>query len=142
MTIPRAATAGAAEGAPVEAIEEAKFGADAIDTRENDLAEATDETVLTAGVAGVAADMETDSNSRVETGVLIAGHKDKGLTFDELGRLKRLNVALEEQKRGLRTAWDAAMVDVENGFVFTELETLMVVAKDAVDRVIKTSERS
>ena len=126
----------------MEAIEEAKFGADAIDTRENDLAEATDETVLTAGVAGVAADMETDSNSRVETGVLIAGHKDKGLTFDELGRLKRLNVALEEQKRGLRTAWDAAMVDVENGFVFTELETLMVVAKDAVDRVIKTSERS
>ena len=126
----------------MEAIEEAKFGADPIDTRENDLAEATDETVLTAGVAGVAADMETDSNSRVETGVLIAGHKDKGLTFDELGRLKRLNVALEEQKRGLRTAWDAAMVDVENGFVFTELETLMVVAKDAVDRVIKTSERS
>ena len=138
VTIPRAPAAGAAEGDQVEAVEEAKFGADALDTRVNDLAEAREETGQTAGVAGAAADMETsgigaDSDRRVETGVLIAGHRDEGLTFHKLGRLKRLNVALEEQKKGMRTAWDNAMVDVENGLVFTELETLVVVAKDAVD---------
>ena len=51
-----------------------------------------------AGIAGAAADMETsgigaDSDSRVETNVLIAGHRDEGLTFNKLGRLKTLNVA-------------------------------------------------
>ena len=33
----------------------------------------------------------------IDTGVLITGCRDEGLTFDELGRLKRLNVALEPE---------------------------------------------
>ena len=82
-----------------------------------------------------------DSDSRVETNVLIAGHRDEGLTFNKLGRLKTLNVAQEEQKSCMRLDWDDAMVDVKNGLVFMESETLVVVAKDAVDRVFKTSER-
>ena len=69
------------------------------------------------------------------------GRREKDLTLEELGGLRRLEEALEGQKGLMRTAWDGAMVSVENTLVFTELETLMVVARDPIDRVIKTSVR-
>ena len=69
------------------------------------------------------------------------GCREKDLTLGELGRLRRLEEAMEGQKGLMRTAWDGAMVSVENALVFTELEMLMVVARDAIGRVIKTSVR-
>ena len=96
-----------------------------------------------AGGAATVADMRSEivPDDRIETVALRARHKGGGLTFDKLEGLRRLRVALREQKGCMRTSWDDVMANVENGLVFTELETLMAVAGDAVDRVIRTSER-
>ena len=40
------------------------------------------------------------------------------------------------------TAWNSAMVWVDNELVFTRLNTLMAVAKDATDRVIEATSRA
>ena len=69
-------------------------------------------------------------------------HGGDSLTFDELKVLRRLEEAFGEQKGRMRTAWDQdAMFSVKNELVFTELVSLMMVAKDAIDRVIGTSVR-
>jgi hypothetical protein len=96
-----------------------------------------------AGSAATVADMTSEivPDDRIETVALCARHKGGNLTFDKLEGLRRLRVALREQKGCMRTAWDDVMANVENGLVFAELETLVAVAGDAVDRVIKTSER-
>ena len=47
----------------------------------------------------------------------------------------------DEQKGHMRKAWDDAMVSVKNELVFTELDTLVMVAKKVVDRVIGTAVR-
>ena len=126
-----------------KAADEAQSGTDAIDTGRDGLAEDTKGTGPAAKVAATAADMKSEMvpDDRMETVALCAGHRGEGLTFDELEGLRRLRVALMEQRGCMRAAWDEVMVSVENGLVFTELETLMVVARDAVNRVIKTSER-
>ena len=62
-----------------------------------------------------------------------------GNRYSRCEGLRRIEEALREQKGQMRRAWDDAMVSVENELVFTELETLMVVAKDAIDGVIGTS---
>ena len=67
-----------------------------------------------------------------------ARHREEGLTFDKLEGPRRLEEALGEQKGCMRTAWNNAIVSVKNELVFTELDTLMVVAKDVIDRVIGT----
>jgi hypothetical protein len=59
--------------------------------------------------------------------------REKDLTLEELSGLRRLEEAMEGQKGLIRTAWDGAMVSVENALVFSELEMLMVVARDAID---------
>jgi hypothetical protein len=65
--------------------------------------------------------------------------KDEFLNNSEL--LDNKAGYLEGQKGLMRMAWDNVMVSVGNAVVFTELETLMVVARYAIDRIIRTSVR-
>ena len=41
----------------------------------------------------------------------------------------------------MKKAWDDAMVSVKNKLVFAELDTLVMVAREAVERIIRTSAR-
>jgi hypothetical protein len=70
-----------------------------------------------------------------------ARHGGDGLTLDKLEGLRRPEEAFGEQKGCMKKAWDDAMVSVKNELVFTELDTLVMVAREAVDRVIGTSAR-
>ena len=84
-------------------------------------------------------DIVVVSDRGMEANAPCARHREEDLTFDKLKGLRRLEEALGEQKGCMRTAWDHAMVSVKNELVFTELDTLMVVATDAIDRVIGTA---
>ena len=75
------------------------------------------------------------------TDALGARQGGDGLTLDQLEGLRRLEEAFGEQKGCMKKAWDDAMVSVKNELVFTELDTLVMVAREAVDRVIGTSAR-
>jgi hypothetical protein len=67
-----------------------------------------------------------------------ARHKGEGLTIDGLGRL---GDALDEQTFFIHRVWNEAMVVITNDLVFTEVDTLVIIAKEAVERVIETSKR-
>ena len=69
------------------------------------------------------------------------GCGEEDLTLEELKGLRCLEEALEGQKGLMRMAWNNMMVSVGNALVFTELETLMIVARDAIDRIIRNSVR-
>ena len=83
-------------------------------------------------------DIVVVSEGGMEANAPCARHREENLTFDKLKGLRRLEEALGEQKGCMRTAWDHEMVSVKNELVFKELDKLMVVAKDAIDRVIGT----
>ena len=63
-----------------------------------------------------------------------------GLTFDELGELEELNTALEEQWSRMEAAWDDAMVNVERGSIFVELEEIVATAEEAISCRVRSSE--
>ena len=46
--------------------------------------------------------------------LLFDEHEGGGLTFDELGKLEKLNTALEEQWSRMEAVWDEEMVSVED----------------------------
>jgi hypothetical protein len=81
------------------------------------------------------------SDVRRETDSSGAGHTGGDLDDDELEGLERLQTAFEELKSHMTEAWDDAMVLVEDELVFTEINTLMTVAREAADKVIETSTR-
>ena len=64
------------------------------------------------------------------------------LDKDERNRLKCLAESFENPGGHMATAWNSAMVWVDNELVFTRLNMLMVVAKDATDRVIEATSRA
>ena len=76
-----------------------------------------------------------------ETDSLGARHRGGDLDADELEGLERLERAFVELKSHMTKAWDDAMISIEDKLVFTELDTLMTVAREAADRVIETSTR-
>ena len=70
-----------------------------------------------------------------------ARHEGEGLTIGKLEGLGKLERALGEQTFHIQRAWNDAMVSIKNGLVFTEVDTQVMIAKEAVDRVIETSRR-
>ena len=64
------------------------------------------------------------------------------LDEDERNGLKRLAETFKNLRGHMSTAWNSAMVWVHNELVFTRLNTLMAVAKDATDRVIEATSRA
>ena len=52
-----------------------------------------------------------------------------------------LEIAFEELRSHMTMAWNNVMVLIEDELVFTEINTLMTVAREAADRVIETSTR-
>ena len=64
------------------------------------------------------------------------------LDEDERNGLKRLAESFENLRGHMATAWNSAMVWVDNEMVFMRLNTLMVVAKDATDRIIVATARA
>jgi hypothetical protein len=93
------------------------------------------------GLEGQTGLMRTAWDGGGAAGASEDGRGEEDLTVEELKGLRCLEEALEGQKGLMRTAWDGVMVSVGNVLVFTELETLMVVARDAIDRIIRTSVR-
>ena len=81
------------------------------------------------------------SDVRRETDSSGAGHTGRDHDDNELEGLKRLQTAFEELKSHMTEAWNDAMVLVEDELVFTEINTLMTVAREAADKVIETSTR-
>jgi hypothetical protein len=81
------------------------------------------------------------SDGRRETDAPGARHEGDGLTLDKLEGLRRLEEVFGEQKSYMKRAWDDAMVSVKNKLVFAELDTLVMVAREAVERIIGTSAR-
>ena len=71
----------------------------------------------------------------------IAEHENVGLTFDKLEELEELNTALEEQWSHMEAAWDEAMVSIEDGSIFTELDELVTATGKVVGGVLETSEQ-
>jgi hypothetical protein len=64
------------------------------------------------------------------------------LDEDEQKGLKRLAETFENLRSHISTAWNNAMVWVDDELVFTELNTLMTVARDAADKVIEATSRA
>ena len=83
---------------------------------------------------------EESHNKIQKIGALVAGYKSGGLTFDKLEELKEFTTALVEQWSRMETAWDEAMVDIENGSVFTELEGLVTIIEETISSTLKSSE--
>ena len=81
------------------------------------------------------------SSNRGGTEAPGARHEGEGLTIDELEGLGRLGDALDEQTFFIQRVWNDAMVVITNELVFTEVDTLVIIAKEAVERVIETSKR-
>jgi hypothetical protein len=63
-----------------------------------------------------------------------ARHEGEGLTIDELEGLGRLGDALDEQTFFIQRVWNDAMVVITNELVFTEVDTLVIIAKEAVEK--------
>ena len=61
---------------------------------------------------------------------------------DEQDGLQRLTKTFESVRSDMATAWNSNMVWVDNELVFSRLNTLMTVAKDATDRVIEMTSRA
>ena len=64
-----------------------------------------------------------------------------GLTFDKLEELEELSKAHEAQWSRMEVALDKAMVSVEDGSVFTELDELMTATGRAIGDILETFER-
>ena len=74
-----------------------------------------------------------------EIEAFVAEHEGGGLTFNKLGKLEKLNTALEEQWSSMEAAWNEAMVNIEDGSVFTDLEGLVTIAGEAIGNILRTS---
>ena len=74
-----------------------------------------------------------------EIEAFVAEHEGGGLTFNKLGKLEKLNTALEEQWSSMEAAWNEAMVNIEDGSVFMELEGLVTIAGEAIGNILRTS---
>ena len=62
-----------------------------------------------------------------------ARHGGESLSIDELEGLRRLEKALGEQKGCIQRAWNDVMVLIKNELVFMEMDTLVMIAKEAVE---------
>ena len=86
--------------------------------------------------------MEESENGTVsdvgrEDNPLCAGHHGgDDLTLDKLGGLECLEEALDEQTSYMESAQTNAMVSVRNEVVFTELDTLLTVAREAIRKIV------
>ena len=90
---------------------------------------------MTTNGADVVADSVSDCGQ--ETNNDGAGHEISGLDKDEMEGLAQLEEAFEDLRSHMSTAWNKAMVWVEDELIFTEMNTLMTVARDATDKVIE-----
>ena len=70
-----------------------------------------------------------------------ARHEGGGLDDDEIEGLAWLETAFDELRCHMTEAWNDAMVWVEDELVFTEMNTLMTVAREAADKVIEAMTR-
>jgi hypothetical protein len=85
---------------------------------------------------------DTVSDGGQETGPLGAGHQagdDKAL--GELKGLKGLGKTLSEQTGHIGRGRNDAIMSIKNDLVFTELDTLVMVAREAIGKVVGTSAR-
>ena len=64
------------------------------------------------------------------------------LDKDKQEGLQRITKTFESIRSSMATAWNKAMVWIDNELVFSRLNTLMLVAKDATDRVIEATTRA
>ena len=64
------------------------------------------------------------------------------LDEDERDGLRRIAETFESVRSDMATAWNKAMIWIDNELVFTRLNTLMTVAKEATDRVIEATLRA
>ena len=64
------------------------------------------------------------------------------LEEDERDGLRRIADTFESVRSDMATAWNKAMIWIDNELVFTRLNTLMMVAKEAADRVIDATSRA
>ena len=123
----------------------------AVGTRSDLVTEATRSTEVKA-VAGKMPSTDAACVNEINDDVLVfdggretdapgVRHEGEGLTIDELKGLRRLEKALGEQKGCIQRARNDAMVSIKNELVFTEMDTLVMIAIEAVDRVIGTSAR-
>ena len=71
---------------------------------------------------------------------LVAGYTGNNLTFVELGKLGRLTTSLVEMWSRMEAAWDNAMVNVESGSIFVELEEIVATVEEAISSRIRSSE--
>ena len=61
------------------------------------------------------------------------------LDEDEWDGLRRIAETFESVRSDMATAWNKAMIWIDDELVFTRLNTLMMVAKEATDRVIEAT---
>ena len=61
---------------------------------------------------------------------------------DERDGLQRLTRTFESVRSNMATAWNKAMVWIDDEVVFARLNTLLAVAKEATDRVIEAAVRA
>ena len=59
------------------------------------------------------------------------------LDKDERAGLQRIKKTFESVRSNIATAWNKAMIWIDDEVVFTRLNTLLTVAKEATDRVIE-----
>ena len=64
------------------------------------------------------------------------------LDEDERDGLRRNAETFESVRSDMATAWNKAMIWIDDELVFTRLNTLMMVAKEAADRVIEATSRA
>ena len=62
-----------------------------------------------------------------------AGHKGRCPDNNEMEGLARLEITVEDLRSHMTTAWNKTMVWIEDEAVFTEMNTLMAVARGATD---------
>ena len=69
-------------------------------------------------------------------------HDDGVIDHTKLDEDERLTKTFESVRSDMATAWNSNMVWVDKELVFSRLNTLMTVAKDATDRVIEMTSRA
>ena len=83
---------------------------------------------------------EESHNKIQEIGALVPGYKGDNLTFDELGKLGRLTTSLVGLWSRMEAAWDEAMVNIESGSIFEELEEIVATVEEAISSTVRSSE--
>jgi hypothetical protein len=71
---------------------------------------------------------------------LVVGYTGDNLTLEKLGKLGRLTTSLVELWSRMEAAWDDAMVNVERGSIFVELEEIVATAEEAISCRVRSSE--